>query len=312
MTGRNVFAAFGAVSPVTVIRDGKLRCQGPFGHPILAGVFGAVTLTWFVALWPYGRAYRLLALLGITAATTIVVVTASSTPLLSYLAAVVALALWPLRHRMRLLQGAVLGVVVVLNIVMNAPIWYLIARAKIVSSSTAYHRAVLVDTAIERFGEWWLLGTTSTAHWGHLMFDVANQYVRVAVDGGLLALLCFLLMILAGFGAVGRVISAPRTEPSLRGFAAWAMGAALFSHVVTFWGVSYWDQVSVIWYLQLAILGTVRTLAQPAESLRSVETRPVAMTTPFRAAGAGSLRSHPAPRWGVKRRPNPLASPASE
>ena len=40
-TGRNMFSAFGGVPSLTVVRDGRLRCQGAFAHPILAGVFWA-------------------------------------------------------------------------------------------------------------------------------------------------------------------------------------------------------------------------------------------------------------------------------
>jgi len=37
LTGHNVFAAFGGVHETTVAREGSLRCQGPFLHPILCG-----------------------------------------------------------------------------------------------------------------------------------------------------------------------------------------------------------------------------------------------------------------------------------
>ena len=40
-SGRNAFAIFGGVPDVAVVRDGVIRCQGPFAHPILAGTFAA-------------------------------------------------------------------------------------------------------------------------------------------------------------------------------------------------------------------------------------------------------------------------------
>ena len=40
-TGRNVFSVFGGVPEYTTVRQGKLRCQGAFAHPILAGCFWA-------------------------------------------------------------------------------------------------------------------------------------------------------------------------------------------------------------------------------------------------------------------------------
>ncbi len=49
-TGRNVFAVLGGVSEMTLIREGKLRAQGAFQHPILAGTFGATVLPLMVGL----------------------------------------------------------------------------------------------------------------------------------------------------------------------------------------------------------------------------------------------------------------------
>jgi hypothetical protein len=43
-TGRNVFAVLGGVRRDELVRDGKLRAQGAFQHPILAGTFGATVL----------------------------------------------------------------------------------------------------------------------------------------------------------------------------------------------------------------------------------------------------------------------------
>jgi hypothetical protein len=50
-TGRNAFASFGGVHEIAQMRNGLLRCQGPFAHPILAGTFGATQLPLFIALW---------------------------------------------------------------------------------------------------------------------------------------------------------------------------------------------------------------------------------------------------------------------
>src|SRR5688500_14275639 len=39
LTRRNIFAVFGGVPAITIVRDDRLRCQGAFAHPILAGCF---------------------------------------------------------------------------------------------------------------------------------------------------------------------------------------------------------------------------------------------------------------------------------
>lgn len=50
-TARNLFAAFGGVPEITTIRNGSLRCQGPFAHPILAGTMGATIFPYMLNLW---------------------------------------------------------------------------------------------------------------------------------------------------------------------------------------------------------------------------------------------------------------------
>ena len=50
-TGRNVFSVFGGVPEITVVRYGRLRCQGAFSHAILAGCFWASLIPLFTARW---------------------------------------------------------------------------------------------------------------------------------------------------------------------------------------------------------------------------------------------------------------------
>ena len=75
------------------------------------------------------------------------------------------LILWNARKYMRLIRwGALFGIVAV-AIVMNAPLYYLIARIDLTGSSTGYHRAALIDAAITHANEWWVGGTDHTRHW---------------------------------------------------------------------------------------------------------------------------------------------------
>ncbi|MEE8460444.1 MAG: hypothetical protein V3S08_11240, partial [Phycisphaerales bacterium] len=66
-TGRNLFAFFGGVSEYTVMRDGRMRCRGPFAHPIYAGCFWAALMPLIGALWWNGRRTRWLAPVGLVA-----------------------------------------------------------------------------------------------------------------------------------------------------------------------------------------------------------------------------------------------------
>jgi hypothetical protein len=254
MTGQNFFAVFGGVPAITPVRDGVLRCMGPFGHPILAGTVGAALLPLFVALWWQGSGNRLQALLGIASSSIIVAVSGSSGPVMTCTAALVGLAMWPMRRHMRLVRWGILLVLVGLHLVMKAPVWFLIARANVFSASTGFHRALLIDLAIRHFGEWWLVGTKLYPEWDLGMFDVTNEFVWNAVNGGLITLLLFVGIIALCFRAIGRAIQALEGEPRKVQVYLWAMGASLFSHVITFISVQYFDQTIVIWYLLLAMI----------------------------------------------------------
>src|SRR5262245_32314796 len=160
-SGRNIFAAFGGVPDTTVIRDGVLRCQGSFAHPIMAGTFGATVAALLVALWWQGQMSKLLAVLGLTASAVIIIASGSSGPVMAALAAMFGLAMWPLRKQMRFVRFAIVLTLVALELVMKAHVWFLMARVNIFSGSDGWHRAYLIDRAVFNFSDWWLVGTKS-------------------------------------------------------------------------------------------------------------------------------------------------------
>jgi len=208
-TGRNSFALFGGVDPVTAVREGVLRCQGPFGHPILAGTFGAVLLPFFIALWL--RGHKTLALLGIASSTVITITSGSSGPIMAYLAGILGLGLWSLRKKMRAIRWGLLLTLLALHLVMKVPVWFLIARVGVFGGSTGFHRALLIDRAVANIGGWWLVGTKSTASWADKdqgLFDVTNQYLLEGADGGLLTMFLFIMIIARCFQGVGRSVRA--------------------------------------------------------------------------------------------------------
>jgi hypothetical protein len=259
MTGRNSFAVFGGVPPETYVRDGTLRCQGPFAHPILAGTFGATLMPLFVGLWAQGKS-RLIAAIAFSASAVITVTSASSGPLLAFILGLIALFMWPLRLQMRKVRWAFAATLIFLQIVMKAPVWFLLARVDVFNGSTGYHRALLIDRAIANLSGWWLVGTQSTWAWAskddHL-FDVTNAYLLNGADGGLITMFLFIAIVAVAFKGVGRAVRGSEGHKSTQEvWMLWALGAALFAHAVTFISVSYFDQNFVNWYLLLAVIST--------------------------------------------------------
>jgi len=267
LTGRNVFAFFGGVSPFTIVREGRMRCQGPFAHAIMAGCFWAVLLPLVASRWwrPGGKA---LAVASSTAILGIVYCSASSTPVFAVAAAILGAGMFTMRRHMRLARWTAVVFIVIVHFAREQPVWHLISRISAVGGSTSYHRYRLIDAAIRQFPEWALLGTESTAHWGWYLFDVTNHYVGEAVRGGALTLALFLAYIVVSFGTVGRLWRAQRGS-RYRTAMAWALGVSLFAHCSMFMGVSnFAEQGLCIWFLVVAALGSLGSSAAVAVGRR--------------------------------------------
>jgi len=255
-TRRNVFSIFGGVPEHTLVRNGRVRCQGAFSHAIIAGCFFASLMPIAAAGYWSGPSKRRAAVASVFFCLVIVFFTSSSTPLASVMAVFAGLGLWWFRKHMGALQVAAVFGLMALHLVMNTPVWHLVSRIDLVGGSTGYHRYKLVDSAIEHFGEWAVLGTKTTANWGYGMQDITVQYVLEGVRGGALTLGLFLLVLALAFRNIGNAVRAlPDKDP--RSKIAWAVGVSLGVHAVTFFGVSYFGQVTMIWCLSLALSASV-------------------------------------------------------
>lgn len=283
LTQRNLFAVLGGVAEYSEIREGKLRAQGAFSHPILAGTFGATLIPLFVGLWQANRRFSFCTTIGIVAASLITVTSSSSGPLLTYLCGLTALAAWVLRHQMRVVRWCIVAGFALLHLVMNAPVWFLIARLSKVTGGTGWHRAELIDQSIRHLHEWWLGGTRYTAHWMPYaldinpdMADITNQYLRVGVDGGLLSLLLFVVLLVGCFSCTGKALAVAERNrrPLSEQMFLWSMGSALFAHAVTFFSVSYFDQIILFWLLLLAMIATAAGVHEPVRAQVPDTSRP--------------------------------------
>lgn len=303
-TRHNVFAAFGGVQPVTALREGTLRCMGPFGHPILAGTFGASLLTYCIALWRRGGGDRVLAVLGTVGSVIVTFTSGSSGPVMTFMFTFVGFAAWKFKDHLRKVRWGLLLTIIGLNFVMKAPVWYLIARVNIFSGSTGYHRAYVIDAAFQRWREWFLVGTQSTIHWGDNTVDITNTFIWEGVNGGMVTMVLFIIIIAYCFKAVGLAVRASESDRDSQNL-IWALGVALFTHVVTFFSVQYFDQNAIHYQLLIALIATVcgPYLAEQEKSKRQRASFAVPGTAA--PAGGGSLAArYPATLSSAALRPN--------
>ena len=255
-----------------MMRDDKLRSTGSFAHPILAGTVGATLLPLFVGLWLTEKRRRMLAILGIVAATLMTVTSNSSTPLLAYVAGVFGLCLWPIRSWLRMMRWGLVLTLTFLHMIMKGPVWSLIARIDLVGGSSADHRYQLVNQCILHSSEWWLVGVRNNGQWGWDMWDTANQYVATAQSSGPPPV--HPVHFHSGLRVqIRRPLVARRGGQPAEVLMFWSMGGVLFAHVVGFFGITYFDQTIVVWYSVLAMVsaGYVfarRPQAAPATAVR--------------------------------------------
>jgi hypothetical protein len=281
----NVFGYLGGAPITPAVRDGRTRAQAIFGHPILAGCFGATLAPLFFWLWKSGRA-KSLAAAGIGGSIPMALTSNSSTAVLAYVAGVGALFLWPIRRSMRAVRWGIVLTLVGLAIIMKGRVWLLIGLANVIGSSAADHRVMLADNFFKHFRDWWLIGTNQTNNWGFGMWDLSNQFVAEGERGGLVTLICFIVMISLSFGRLGKMRKQVEGDQKQEWF-FWSLGAIMVAHVCAFFGVSYWDQMAIWWWAFLTIVAAatvgLQTAPGRAESLAQHDLAHAAWEEPAQA-----------------------------
>lgn len=265
----------GGTDVVPLIRNGSVRAQATFGHSILAGCFGGTLVPLFIWLWK--RKDRVFAIVGIAGSTMMVLTANSSTPLLAYIAGVLGVLLWPVRRKTRAIRWSIVAVLAVLAVVMNAPVWFVIAHVDVVGGSGGYDRAFLIDMCIRHFKDWWLFGTNQNGTWGFDMWDMSDQFVAEAETGGLIALVCFIAIISKCFGRLGTMRKKVRTKEQ---WLLWCLGATMLAHIFAYFGVAYWDQTQIWWFAFLAMVSAMTVPALAAAAAKPASPARVAVTAP--------------------------------
>lgn len=258
-TGRNMFHVFGGIDQYTLIREGRLRCQGPFSHPIMAGLFWASFLPWLALLWVRRDASRVLVLAMTGAVTAVIVNTASSTPVMGVLLVAFGLGMYSLRRLLPALRWTAILILFAAQVIMDKGAAHLIARVNVFAGSTGWHRYHLIDQAMNHFGEWALVGTKSTDHWGDGLGDVTNQFILEAVRGGLLGMMLFALFLASSFRLVGKAIDISSSD--LDRWIPWTGGVVLFVHFFSFLSVSYFGQLVASFFLFSGVIVSISAQA---------------------------------------------------
>lgn len=254
-THQNVFDFAGAHPPT--IREGHIRSEGAMGN-LWGGAFAGISIPLFLWLWAEAKS-RLAACAGVVGATAMVFATHASTSWLTLGASLMAIAFWLLRKNMRLVRWGIVATLVGLHLVMHGPVWSLIEKIDLTGGSSNYHRYMLMDNCIRHFSDWWLLGSKHYGDWGFDMWDLCNQFVAVALTGGLITLVLFIGIYSRGFGVIGKARKQAEGD-RVQEWLLWCLGSTLFANVVASLGINYMVQLEMGLFSSLACI-SVATFA---------------------------------------------------
>jgi hypothetical protein len=206
---------------------------------------------------------------------------------MAYGGSFLGLAFWPLRKQTRTLRWAFSLCLIALHLVMKAPVWALIARVDLTGSSSGEQRYMLVDMTIRHFSDWWLLGTKNYDKWGWDSWDLCNQFVAVALTGGLLTLIFYIAIFSRSFGAIGKAmkqVGADRKQQWL----LWCYGSAMFATVIAHFGINYMAQLIMGLFTTVACISVVTFEARKA-AIESRKSAPQEQPVPRPEVPEGAL-----------------------
>jgi hypothetical protein len=247
----SIFSLFGPTG--AKFHRGRFRCAGPFPHYIMLGCFWASLIPLFYSSYK-ARISAHTNIIGVCCALGLVYFSASSTPIMTVTASFLFWVLYKYRYQGKTFFITFCLLVIFLHIVMNAPVWHLMARANVFGGSTGWHRYFLFDQFMNHIPEWFLLGVQSTDHWR--VTDITNQFVLEAIRGGALTLTIFIALLYSAVKICNESSLMLADQPEH--WIAWGICISFLSHIVSFWGASYFGQILLLFYMTLAMAGFLR------------------------------------------------------
>ncbi|MGC9941901.1 MAG: hypothetical protein ABSE48_08695 [Verrucomicrobiota bacterium] len=267
-TGHNPFSVLGGITGGSNwMRHGRPRCFGSFRQPDTLGMFGACFLPLYVALSCI-RTERKRAFVGIGLCFVLVLAANCGGAASGAATGLLGWGLWCARKQMWKVRWGLVGLIAALALIMKSPVWYIFARASSITGGDGWTRSYLFDKAYEHLGQWWLAGMPllDTNSWfpftlpGIGTADITNMYIWFGLTAGLGAMALFIVLLTRAFSSLGKALAAVRSGPSQSEgaeFLLWGLGVMLLVHIIDWFGIIYFDQMYVTWFMQLAAISGI-------------------------------------------------------
>ena len=296
VTGWQPFAPLWRFSPwfaggefVSEGRFGFARAVGPFSHAILFGGVFAMFLPLIYYLRREKGDWRSLAYLisGI-----ILLGALSSMSSGPWVMAIVVIFCLVMEKRRQFIKPLFIFLVfscISIGIISNRPFYHVIASWSNPLGGASWHRARLIDVAIMKFGEWWMVGYgDKDPGWGQYfgmgVSDITNEYILNGVRYGILGVIALCAILAKSFRDL---ISTYRrlTHPAMKSL-CWGFGSLLFSVAVAWMSVSFFGQLMTLVYCSIGMIGSLCSPGfnwQIPNRISLLQNRPAQMVSRIRA-----------------------------
>jgi len=267
VTGWQPFISLRRFSPwfvgrefVSHIRFGFVRAIGPFSHAILFGGGFAMFMPLVFYLrhekkeW-HSFAYILSGIVMLGALSSM-----SSGPWIMVIVVVFCLVMERHKKFIKPLFILLVFLCITVGIASNRPFYHVITSWANPLGGAGWHRAKLIDIAIDKFDEWWMVGYGSKdPGWGPLLgmgiTDVTNEYILNGVRYGILGVIAICAVLARAFQDL--ISTYRKQQHPVTKSLCWAFGSLLLSVTGAWMSVSFFGQLSTLFYCSLGMVGSI-------------------------------------------------------
>jgi len=256
---------------IKAARFGFERAEGPFGQTIMFGTAFALLVPCLWSLRHERGNWRGLAYLLTGVAIIGGMSSMSGGPWNTLIVTIFFLALERRKHWVKPLLILFAFSCIFVEIASNRPFYHVIVSYANPIGGSAWHRAKVIDCAIETFGEWWFLGYGGKdPGWGPSMgmavTDVTNEFAVAGVCYGVLGVIGLCAIFVSALRMLSHSYK-QLDEPVLKSW-CWALGATLVAVIITFMGTSFFGQTRALFYCILGITGSMPALSTSGSGQR--------------------------------------------
>ena len=157
------------------------------------------------------------------------------------------------------------------EVLSNRTFYHVLASYADPIGGSGWHRAKLLDVAIERFGEWWLAGYgLQDPGWGDAVgmtwTDITNHYLVAGVKYGLLGVIALCGMLVVCLRMLIRFHNSTLSPMQKSWY--WAMGSIIVALIISFNAFTLFGQANTLYNCILGFVASSADLSLNSDHIR--------------------------------------------